>query len=327
MMGRIVFILSFILVFLQVNVQSQEVTASAEFDTTDILIGDQINLNIHFSMPLDSRVLWPFYEDTLVNNIEIIARSQVDTMINEEANIVDMLQTLTITSFDSGFYHIPGLKFAYQPIDDTSFIEFSTLPIYLHVHTMEVDTTKAIMAIKPPLGAPLTFREILPWLLYGFAAILAILIITYVIRKLKKKEAIFTIKPKPVLPPHVVAMSGLEILKQKKLWQAGKTKGYYTEMTDIVRVYIEGRFGIQAVEMTTEEILDGLKHTNANHEAVSKLHQTLLLADLVKFAKASPLPLENDVSLNNSMDFVKETIQIVEEITEQDDNNIKEEKL
>lgn len=320
-MKKIVFILSFSLMLLQINMQAQEITARAELDTTDILIGDQINLNIYFSMPLDSRVIWPYYQDTLVHNIEILARSQVDTMINEGDNVVDMFQSLTITSFDSGYYHIPALKFAYQPIDDTAFTEITTMPIYLRVHTMEVDTTKAIMAIKPPLEAPITFREILPWILMGLAAIALIILIIFIVRKLKRKEPIFTIKPKPVLPPHVVAITGLEKLKQKKLWQGGKTKNYYTELTDIVRVYIEGRFGIQAVEMTSDEIIVGLKNTDTNPEIIEKLRQTLMLADMVKFAKASPLPLENDVSLNNSMDFVKETIQTIEEITDKDDIN------
>lgn len=311
---------------LQMNLQAQEITARAELDTTDILIGDQINLNIYFSMPLDSRVIWPYYQDTLVHNIEIIARSPVDTAINEDDNVVKMLQSLTITSFDSGYYHIPALKFAYQPIDDTTFTEITTMPIYLRVHTMEVDTTKAIMAIKPPLGAPITFREMLPWILMIIAGIALVFLIIFIVRKLKRKEPIFTIRPKPVLPPHIVAISGLENLKQKKLWQAGKTKNYYTELTDIVRIYIEGRFDIQAVEMTSDEIISGLNNTDTNPEIIEKLRQTLMLADMVKFAKASPLPLENDVSLNNSMDFVKETIQIIEEISAKEDINTTEEK-
>jgi hypothetical protein len=325
-MMRGLFIIISFLVFLQGNMQGQEVHADAKLDTTDILIGDQINLTIQFTMPLDSRVLWPFYKDTLVNKIEIIDRSPVDTMISEAENIVRMLQTLTITSFDSGYYHIPGMTFAYQPIDDTAFTEINTIPVYLHVHTMEVDTSKAIMAIKPPLGAPFTFMEALPWIMIGLAAIIVVLLVIYLVKKLKKKEPIFTFRPKPILPPHIIAINGLENLKHRKVWQSGEMKVYYTELTDIVRVYIEDRYAVPAVEMTSEEIMEGLKQTNANPDIVEKLRQTLMLADLVKFAKASPMALENDVSMNNSMDFVRETIQIIETAEKEDINNNTEEK-
>jgi len=297
--------------------RGQEVSAIARFDTTDILIGDQINLNIKFTMPLDYRVLWPFYKDTLTQNIEIIGMSPVDTLINEEEHLVDMLQTITITSFDSGYYYVPPIRFQYQPIDDTVFLEASTIPLYLKVNTMEVDTSQAIKAIKPPLRAPLTFREILPWLLIALAAVALIFLVIYIIRRRKKKQPLFRIRPKVILPPHIVAMNGLENLKGKKLWQAGKVKDYYTELTDIVRLYIEDRFSVEAAEMTTDEIIEGLKGTDTAKETVEKLSRTLVMADLVKFAKEKPLPLDNDNCMNSSINFVNETkakIEVSEEI-------------
>jgi hypothetical protein len=306
---------------------AQEVSAIARFDTTDILIGDQIQLNISFTMPLDYRVIWPHYKDTLTRNIEIIGMSSVDTIINESENLVDMLQSITVTSFDSGYYYVPPLKFQYQPIDDTAFSEATTIPLYLKVHTMEVDTSQAIKAIKPPLRAPLTFREILPWLLIAISAALIVFLTIYIIRKRKKKQPLFRIRPKIILPPHVVAMNGLESLKSKKLWQAGKVKDYYTELTDIVRIYIEDRFNVQAVEMTTDEILEGLKNSNVGQESINKLDRTLVLADLVKFAKEKPLQLDNDNSMSNTIDFVKvtrserEVEEILEKIKIETENN------
>ena len=244
------------------GLRAQEVAVEARLDTTDILIGDQIKLNIGFTMPLDYRVIWPFYQDTLTRNIEIIGQSAVDTLIHESENLVNMFQTITITAFDSGYYYIPPLKFHYQPIDDTGFTEVASMPMYLRVHTMEVDTAQAIKAIKPPLGAPLSFKEILPWLLIGFAAAVVIFLIIYIIRKHRKKEPIFKIWTKPLLPPHVIAINELEELKLRKLWQAGKTKDFYTKLTDIIRVYVEGRFGVKAAEMTTDEIMEGIRNTD-----------------------------------------------------------------
>ena len=294
------------------NIRAQEVSAVARFDTTDILIGDQIKLNIRFTMPLDYRVIWPFYQDTLTKNIEIIRMTPVDTIINDSEKLVNMIQSITVTSFDSGYYYIPPLKFQYQPIDDTAFSVATTIPLYLEVHTMVVDTTQAIKAIKAPLGAPLTFKELLPWILLALGAVLVTFLIIFIIVRLKKKKPIFRIRPKIILPPHVVAINGLENLKDRKLWQAGKVKDYYTELTDIIRIYIEDRFGIQAVEMTTEEILVQMKNTDASNESTNKLSRILVLADLVKFAKEKPLALENDNSMSHCIEFVNETKRIIE---------------
>ncbi|HSG68286.1 MAG TPA: hypothetical protein VK994_06230 [Bacteroidales bacterium] len=311
-MRKLIYIVLFISALWSSNLYAQEVHVDARLDTTDMLIGDQIRLNINFSMPLDYRVIWPFYKDTIATGLEIISQSAVDTVINEGENLVNMLQSITITSFDSGYYYIPPLRFQYQPIDDTGFREASSIPLYLKVHTMEVDTAQAIKPIKPPLRAPLTFAEILPWLLIALAGAAIIFAAIYIIRKRRRKEPIFQIRPKPILPPHIIAINGLEGLKKKKLWQAGLTKDFYTELTDILRVYIEGRFAVQAVEMTTDEIIHGLKATNAGNGAIDKLSKVLVLADLVKFAKENPLPLDNDNSLTSSIEFVNETRPIIE---------------
>ena len=102
-------------------------------------------------------------------------------------------------------------------------------------------------------------------------------------------------------------MEALESLRLKKLWQSGRVKEYYSEMTEIVREYIELRFPVRALEMTTSEINAALRQTEVNSSAREKLHQTLILADLVKFAKEQPLPLENDLSFSHCIDFVRET--------------------
>ncbi len=315
--GKWIIIVVFVIAGMKA-LQAQQVSATARFDTTDILIGDQIDLNIRFRMPLDYRVIWPYYQDTLVHNVEIISRSPVDTLISESDNIVDMLQSITITSFDSGYYYIPPLEFSYQGLDDTSFKTATTIPLYLEVHTMAVDTTQPIKAIKPPLEAPFSIHEILPWLLMALGALLVTFIIVYILVRVKRKQPLFRIRPRIILPPHVVAMNGLESLKEKKLWQSGKTKDYYTELTDILRVYIEDRFQVPAVEMTSDEIIEGLKQKDTRQDLLNRLSATLSLADLVKFAKENPQALDNDTCMKNSIDFVRETRseQEVEEIRE-----------
>jgi hypothetical protein len=310
---------------LSVNLRAHDAVVIARLDTNKMLIGDQIKLNISFSMPLDYRVIWPFYQDTLTRGLEIIRQTPVDTIKSERENLVSMVQSITITAFDSGYYYIPPVRIRYQPINDTAFKEVSSIPLWLEVHTMEVDTAKAIKAIKPPLEAPFSISEILPWILMALAAILITLIIVYVVTRIKRKQPVFVLKPKPALPAHIIAINSLEKLRNKKLWQAGKVKDYYTELTDILRQYIEDSLDVQAVEMTTDEIIDGLKTTDVEKVTLEKLSKTLVLADLVKFAKEQPMPLENDNSISYGIEFVKETQMLKESKEEENNAELKEE--
>jgi hypothetical protein len=176
-----------------------------------------------------------------------------------------------------------------------------------------VDTTKAFYDIKPLLTAPMTWREILTYAAWILGALLVaggiVWLIRYLVKKYRKKraEVVAAPPPKPKIPPYVTALEGLETLRLKKLWQADRVKDYYSELTDIVREYIEAQFDVQAVEMTTDEILFGLKPLGINAQAMNKLAGTLQTADLVKFAKANPQALENDTALTYSVDFVQET--------------------
>ena len=171
----------------------------------------------------------------------------------------------------------------------------------------KTDPAKDIKPIKPPLTAPVTFRELLPWIGLGVLILALAFLIYYYLKKRKQKVPVVTSRLKTSIPPYEAAMEALESLRMKKLWQSGRVKEYYSEMTDIVREYIELRFPVRALEMTTSEINAALRQTDVNGNAREKLHQTLILADLVKFAKEQPLPLENDLSLTQCVDFVRET--------------------
>jgi hypothetical protein len=178
--------------------------------------------------------------------------------------------------------------------------------LLLNINTIVVDTTKSIKDIKGPLSVPWTFMEILPYLI-GIILLAAIIwFVIYYIRKRRRGEALIDFS-KPKLPPHEEAMKALEALRNKKLWQNNKVKEYYTELTEIIRIYIEKRFGIIAMEMTTDEIAVSFKTIDIPDPLKMKLNESLVLADLVKFAKAHPLPNEHDICLDNAFEFVKKT--------------------
>jgi hypothetical protein len=288
--------------------QSQNVSVVAKLDTTAMLIGDQVRLDLQLSFPDKTLIRWPVIGDTIISGIQTTDRSRIDTTYSKDKKTVTVHQALRLTSFDSGFYLIPPIRFYYRQPPDTTIKMAQTETLLLKVHSMVVDTTKAIKPIKGPLKVPLTFREILPYLLGGIIILLIILAIIYYLRKRKKSEPVFQIRPKIEIPPHEIALTAIEKLKGKKLWQQGKIKEYHSELTDIIRNYIELRFGIMALEMTSMEILGSLKsRDHVRAETMEKLNFLLTLADLVKFAKMQPLPAENEISIDNAVYFVHET--------------------
>jgi hypothetical protein len=143
----------------------------------------------------------------------------------------------------------------------------------------------------------------------ALAALIGVFIWYY--RKRKRKEPVFSLKPVTILLPHETALRELENLRVKKLWQAGRVKEYHSELTEILRKYIEDRFKVPALEQTSAEIINSLSDPAiCQPPSIDKLGSLLILADMVKFAKARPLALENEKSLSEGIEFVKETTTI-----------------
>ena len=320
-------ILLLIVVFQIGNIFAQNPNVSVNIDTNAILIGDQVNLKILFSSPSQYNVLWPDIKETITENVEVVERTLVDTIYSDKNDIITLSQKLTLTSFDTGNYILPQMEFRYQVEGDTLQNILLSNSLMLNVNTIAVDTTQAIKPIKTPLKAPYTFKEIFPWALSGIGLLAVIWFLIYFFRKRKKNEPVFKLKPKPIIPPHVIALDKLDKLRRKKLWQTGNIKSFYTELTDIVRTYIGGRFGIDAMEMTTFDIKSSLKNVDQiPKDYKEKLVNTLIMADLVKFAKEKPLPAENESSMNISENFIRKTIPVVKEENMENENIIIESK-
>jgi hypothetical protein len=296
----------------------QVIKAEAKLDTNAMLIGDQVRLSLGFSVPKDFILKWPDIPDTILGHLQVIARGRMDTSWSVDKKIVSIHQKLVLTSFDSGFFAIPAIRFYYKVPPDTTIRFEQAQTLFLKVNTLAVDTTKEIKPIKGPLHVPLSFREMLPWILLGLFLLAAGYAIFYIIRKRRKAEPIFRIRPKIRLLPHELALMEFEKLRVKKLWQAGKIKEYHSELTEILRRYIEDRFQSKAMESTTIEILNDLKdRTEIEPASLSDLGQILTLADMVKFAKQQTLASENEECLSKAIDFVNSTIPKVKEVTEE----------
>ena len=162
--------------------------------------------------------------------------------------------------------------------------------------------------IKNVWKPPFVLADYYPWIFGVLLTLFLICVVAYVIKRMRNRQSILPFKkPEPKLPPHEQAIKELDEIKQQKLWQQGRSKEYYTLITDTLRRYIVDRFGINAMEMTSGEILDIIRKQQEATSVYESLKQIMQLADFVKFAKMNPLPDENDLSLMNAYLFINQT--------------------
>ncbi len=300
------------LLLLGASSYSQEVKVNARLDTGAMLIGDHVGLKLRFEGPSGSHVIWPAFNDTILGNIIVIGRSKVDSSYSKDRKSLTLTQELNLTCFDTGFYTIPQIPFRYRIFPDTTLQTSSTGLSLLMVHTVKVDTTNVIKPIKGPLNIPITFLEVLPYILISLAALAIVLLIIWYVRRRKKNEPLIRLRPKVKLLPHEKALQDLEKLRTRKLWQQGNVKEYHSELTGILRTYIEEGYAVPALESTTYEIVEALKAQGEFAKPLlEKLDRVLQTADMVKFAKALPGPQENENALNTGIEIVNLSVRTV----------------
>lgn len=283
---------------------SQSNNAIAKLDTNKIIIGEQTNIILKVLVGVSDKITWPLLTDSITNKIDIINKGKIDTSFTNDKKHYTLLQKLTITSFDSGYWAIPPFNFMIN--GDTNNV-ISTSALLIEVNTIAVDTAKAFKDIMQPLDAPITFKEILPYIIGVAIGVAIIIALIYYFKKRKKKTKEIVELKIPEIPAHIWALNELELLNNEKLWQQGKYKDYHIRLADILRIYLEKKYSIYAMEYTTDEILTSMRSINITTEQRSKIHQVLFLSDMVKFAKENPLANENELSFQNVIQFINET--------------------
>lgn len=287
--------------------QTNRIKANAVIDSTNILIGDQINLRLEVDQPNNVNLEFPQIADSISSSIEVIERSPLDTFELSDEDQIRIIQNFVITSFDTGVQMVPQFKFTlkYDELADSLFTE----PLAFHVHGMPIDTTKGPVDIKKPYAAPVTLKEVTPYILGVILIAAIVFFIFYYIQRKKKNQPLFVKPEKPKEPAHIIALRALDRIKEEKIWQQDKIKQYYSEVSDTLRAYIEDRFNIPAMEQTSDETLSAFKFRRdlIDQKSMENLTQILQLSDLVKFAKYHPLPDDNNFSLINAYLFVNQT--------------------
>jgi len=282
-----------------------QVQVDMKLDSTYLFIGQQTDLTLSVTLDAKQKLVMPDIKkgQELVPDIEIVEVGKPDTAVLNDGKRLTITQAYTITPWDSAFYYLPPMRVKV----DTTFYESKSLA--LKVLTVDVDTLH-LDQFFPPNGImelPFLWEE---WRMVILGALLLILMLVCVgvlYHHVKHgKPIVRFIRRKKKLPPHQVAMDEIERIKSERKWAEEDSKEYYTLLTDTLRNYIRDRYGFNAMEMTSSEIIERLISEN-NEEALDELREIFRTADLVKFAKWSTLINENDANLVAAVEYVNQT--------------------
>lgn len=298
------FIYLFLISLLPVSLWGQKITVNAKLDSTVLWIGDQAKLTFEVSQQPNQKVIMPIFSDTIVGGLEMVEPVKMDTVKNSDGHI-QVNQTYTVTAFQDSLLYIPPFPFVSG--GDTVWSKSLSLKV---VQPFQIDTAaNTITDIKPVLEPKFDWLGLIKTIFIILLIAVFVIGAFILIRKLVQKKPVFeNAKKEPDIPAHLVALGELDRIKNEKLWQQGRLKEFHTQLTDVIRIYIEKNFHVNSMEMTSEEILESLKVVQLEQKsAFLGLKQILQLADLVKFAKWNALPDENELSLMNAYLFVNQT--------------------
>ncbi|MDR1526746.1 MAG: hypothetical protein LBS46_03630 [Dysgonamonadaceae bacterium] len=322
-MMRVKMILTVVASLMGLSAYGQTVVVNVSIDSAQILIGEQTRLHLEIAADKNTSIQLPFIADTLMQGVEVLNITIPDT-IDLGNNRMKIQYDYLITSFDSALYMLPP----FQVIAGIDTVYSNQ--VALKVSTLPVDTESGnFYDIKDVWKPPFVLTDYADIFYAVLGMGIVVLLILYLISRWKKHKPILPFKKEEiiVLPPHVWAIQALDTIKSEKLWQQGKDKEYQSQLSDVIRGYIDKRFGINAMEMTSSQTLQAIRGHSEADMVFAPLKQMLLLSDLAKFAKYHPLPDENERSLMNAYLFVNSTTPVEttgeeeKEDETKDDNN------
>ena len=276
----------------------------ASLDSTRLFIGDRFRLQLEAVLPTNGRLesidLSALKE---VENVDIEAETDWDTTQLDQQQ--QLKKTLTLQVWDSGYYRLPPVPFVFKENNRQRVLETNELAIQV-VPVVLQDSTE-LAAIKDILRERATVWDYLPFIL-AFSLVPMAALLFHWWRKRQQTDDTY-LPPLVQRPAHEIALDALRDLRANKLWQQGNFKEYQSQLTYIIRQYLENRYGVPALESTTDQILRSLERVDFDSSWKQKLQQILQVADLVKFAKAQPPPDFHDRVWEDAEAFVLDTQQ------------------
>lgn len=316
------------------SVSAQEADTLSVTDSVDVPSGKSIRMNGVFLQPLQerdsvlvadqlmygfelrqveegTRFALPEWKNDERGGVQAISPWFVDTLkVTKQKKgmprLLDLRSGLIVTSFDEGVYDLPPImvgRLSKDGVIDTLVFD----PMRLEVKTMPVDTATFVPHdIKGQIKYPVTFDEVLPWLAgFWVLAVIIIVVACLVIMHKRKNDPACERKD----PAHIVALRELDKYRGSKMWAPEKQKTFYSGVTDALREYMDARYGVSAMEMTTAEIFDDMKSKDVPKELLDEVRELFERADFVKFAKFVASDDDNASVLPLAVRFVTETYQ------------------
>ncbi len=291
--------------------QAAYVKVEASMDSTKILMGRMAALKVTVTRQAGAPGVFPQFKECpedgyvsfLGDSVEMRRPRLVDSVMKADREMLSY--EIPVQVFDSGAYRLPEIL--YVSGGDTA----RSLSLPLAVYPLSVTANDSIAPYSTVLEADgFSVFDWVPDWLYNFWWLILLLALVVVCciwlwRRYRTQGSI--LPPKPLPTPFKQAMSRLETLRGRKLWEKGMEKEYFTELTDILRVYLFRRFGINAMEMTSRQIMEHLSDNPDVKDKRSYMRNILNMADFVKFAKVRPLPADNVAAYDDAVKFVEET--------------------
>lgn len=335
MTGRILkYALSVTLLFMAaLGVSAAKPTVNAKLDSVNLLMGRVTMLHLEVVQDKNAKGDFPLFSEFSQRGIVGVCGDSVELRSNILRDTVELGSgrvqvnySVPVQAYDSGYYHLP--EFLYVSGADTVRSNRLALKV-IPVEVGENDPIADYHGVEEPEGKSI-FDNVPDWVINYWWILIVLIVLAAALwwgySRYRKQGYILPKKPEPT--PYEKAMSDLQKLKARKLWENGHEKEYFTELTEILRVYLDRRFGINAMEMTSSEIMQQLTDNHEVKDKRSYVRQILSIADFVKFAKVRPLPDDNIAAFNNAVKFVEETkpAPVVDDKNEEGQNGVSAEK-
>ena len=281
-------------------IYAQPVSVKVKTESRQYLIGDYIKFSVTVTSAPDVKYTFPAIKDSLAP-LEFVGKDTVITKTLSDGK-TESEYKFTFAAYDSADTYLHAFTIPYTIAKDTGHYSIKTDSIFLTIRRIAVDTSAEIKDIKAPIREPFNWFMLIIIILIivsaGFAGYHAY---QEYFKKNKKEKA----EPVIIKTPYEIALERLKALEEKKLWQAGEIKEYHSEITDIIRRYFETVFHFPALEETSGEIILHLKNANAPWDLISTTDEFLSNADMVKFAKFTPLPHINTAMMEQAYKIIE----------------------
>lgn len=290
-----------------------QVSVESKIDSIQILIGEQTGVTVSVTAGRGARITFPSFKRSqqITPGVEVLEQTKADTSFLDN-NLVRVSKRYIMTSFDENLYYIPPVKVTVNGK------KYQSKSLALKVLTVPVDTLHPDKFFPPKdvQNNPFDWSEWSPAFWLSVLFVLLCVATYYLWTRLKENKPIIAhVRLIKKVPPHQKALKDIETLKTERMSVSEDQKTYYTKLTEVLRKYIKDRFGFNAMEMTSSEIIARLQQ-EGDRKMIDELKELFLTADLVKFAKYSTLINENDANLVNAVDFINTTKQDVQPTVE-----------